>query len=788
MHELRRRRSSSDLSLAKKAVECGRSMQKYFLLVSWFLVASELPAGAAEQTSSSPPTPATAPVHVTLVPAAGVELKGEGSVVFRAASAVKPVVIPTKLPGSASADLPLGSQWTLLADFPGYFAASSVVTVPRAAPGARVSFQMTLRAAGTLTGKLLVDGREKLPDGLEARFEPTREGPPKKQGDLPAGVATCAVGPSGEWRCRVPAGRLDLALHPRGFVPAYLWNLNLAAGEIKTLEPLKLLRGSSVAGWITRNDGAPAEKCKVHLEPVAAPGRANDPVQEFLRSVASEAACQKRGFFQFIGVQPGSYTVVAEEDGASAKMSPVNVFAGAESRIGVPIVLKRPVDFEVELSPPTDWLGRPWRFEAHRANDYRAGWEEPSYRAVATPEGKVRIPHQSPGRFWLTVYDQLGNAVFSDPHVDFADPGKPFPIAIDLLWLKGRLRLGSEPVMARLFFGGRNGATSIEMSSDKEGKFEGPLPKPGSWRVDIESPELRIKTSATVDVKPKGDTASVVIDLPDTKVYGRVVDPAGKPAPRAEVTLSSAASTLVHEADDKGEFELRAFPKGASEISAARAPAFGEREVSEAYRLETSGESPYGPVVLTLRRNRTLHGRVIAPTGPVVGASVSAWSTLGSDGIATSVRSGLDGGFELKVPVGTETLQAIVSPPGGALKAYELNVAASDAEIVFQVEPVGGEILVDMGKKDPSDGRLLTLWQEDVGIPVGTLVRWTEGHGTRFLQGSQIHLPEMAAGNYTVCLGTSEVVAPTELDAWKRKASCASGYLTSASTLNLSLR
>jgi hypothetical protein len=762
-------------------------MQKYFFLIFSLLLASDLSADAGEQAPPSPSVTATASVHVTVVPAAGVVLTGEGSVVFRPTSSGKPVVIPTKLPGSASADLPLGSQWTLLADFPGYFAATSVVTVFRVAAGSPVRLQVTLRPAATLTGKLLVEGREKLPDGLEARFEPTREGPPKQQGDLPAGVAPCAVGPSGEWRCRVPAGRLDLALHPKGFVPTYLWNLSLSAGETKTLEPLKLLRGSSVAGWITREDGTPAEKCRVHLEPAAAPGRANDPIQDFLRSVATEVPCQKKGFFQFTAVKSGSYTVTAQEKDATAKMSPVNVFEGAESRITVPIVLKRPVDFEVALSPPTDWLGRPWRFEAHRANDYRAGWEEPSVRAVATPEGTVRIPHQSPGRFWLTVYDQLGNAVFSDPHVDLADPGKPYPITIDLLWIKGRLRMGADPVMARLFFGGRSGGTSIEMSSDKEGKFEGPLPKPGSWRVDIESPELRIKASATVEVKPKGETASVEIDLPDTKVYGRVVDSAGKPAPRAEVTLSSPVSTLVHEADDKGEFELRAFPKGASEISAARAPGFGEREVSEAYRFEASGDAPYGPVVLTLRQNRTLRGKIISPTGPVVGASVSAWSTLGGDGIATTVRSGLDGGFELKIPVGTETLQAIVSPPGGALKAYELNVT-SDAEIVLQVESVGGEILVDLGKKDPSDGRLLALWQEDVGIPVGTLVRWTEGHGTRFLQGGQVHLPEMAPGTYTVCLGASEVTAPGSMEVWKGKASCSSGYLSTASTLNLSLR
>ncbi len=520
---------------------------------------------------------------------------------------------------------------------------------------------------------------------------------------------------------------------------------------------------------------------------MTAPGRPNDPVLEFLRAVAREVPCQKKGFFQFSAVGAGSYAVVAQESDSKAQMSLVEVWDGAESRLTLPIVLRRPVDFEVTLSPPTDWLGRPWRFEALRANEYRAGWEEPSYRTEATPEGRVRIPKQSPGRFWVTIYDRLGNAVFSDQHVDLSDPGQPYPITIDLLWVEGTVHLGDEPVIGRLFFGGRSGATSIEMTSNADGRFEGPLPKPGSWRVDVESVEPSLRTSVKVEVKPKGDHASVAIQLPDTKVSGRVVDPSGVPVPKAEVTLSSTISTLVMNADEKGEFEIRAFPKGTTELSAARASAAG-REVSDSYTFEASGDAPHGPVVLTLRRNRTIRGRVVAATGPVIGATVSAWPTLGGDGVVSTVRSGLDGSFELKMPVGTQAVQAVVSPPGGALKAYEMNVS-SDAELLFQVERLGGEVVVSPGKNEPSDGRILAVWQDDIGIPLGTLASWTEGHGVRFLfqQGNQMHLPQLATGYYTVCHGAVSMMVPGELDTWKSRASCASGYLTAASVLDLRL-
>ena len=81
--------------------------------------------------------------------------------------------------------------------------------------------------------------------------------------------------------------------------------------------------------------------------PVGPPGRSNDPALEFLRSVASEVPCQKKGFFQFSAVAAGSYALVAQDGDALAQMSPVEVWEGSESRITIPILLRKPVDFEV---------------------------------------------------------------------------------------------------------------------------------------------------------------------------------------------------------------------------------------------------------------------------------------------------------------------------------------------------------------------------------------------------------------------------------------------------------
>ncbi|HKV07089.1 MAG TPA: hypothetical protein VJ725_03060, partial [Thermoanaerobaculia bacterium] len=402
-------------------------------------------------------SPAATPIRVTLASVSGEPLAGEGFVVFQGSASPTPIVIPVKLPGAAVTELPAGSHWTLIVDFPGYFAADSVLQVPREALAAPLEVPVKLRPAGTVTGKFTVGEKEKLPVRLEARFEPTRETPPRKQ-DVPAGVAKCAVASSGDWRCRMPAGRLDVALHPEGFVPLYLWSFEMKPGEKKPLGSRKLVRGASVAGWITREDGTPAEKCRVRMERALGPGAVRDSTLEFLQAVASEVPCQAKGFFQSTALAPGSYLLIAEENGARAEMSPVQVWEGAESRLTMPIVLRRAVDFEVTLSPPVDWLGRPWRIEAQRALDYRTGWEEPPYRTEASLEGRVRLSRQTPGRFWITVYDQLGNAIFSDSHVELSDPAQAYPITLNLIWVQGTVHVGDEPVAGRLFFGGRSGA------------------------------------------------------------------------------------------------------------------------------------------------------------------------------------------------------------------------------------------------------------------------------------------------------------------------------------------
>lgn len=158
--------------------------------------------------------------------------------------------------------------------------------------------------------------------------------------------------------------------------------------------------------------------------------------------------------------------------------------------------------------------------------------------------------------------------------------------------------------------------------------------------------------------------------------------------------------------------------------------------------------------------------------------------------LVSTVRTRLDGGFEFAVPEGTQRLQAIVSPPGGALKAYEVTLA-KEAKILLQVEPLGGELVIDLGKEEAEEafgGRILAVLQGGIGLPFGTMVHWAEGHGVRFFEHGRVRIPQLAPGSYTVCLGTPAVLDPSEIEEWKARSACASGYLSAGSTLNLRLK
>ncbi len=168
--------------------------------------------------------------------------------------------------------------------------------------------QVQLRAlpAGRLEGSVRVPSTEEVPESLSVRFEAA----PESGFELPQSVERCHV-VDGRFKCKVPAGRLDLKLHSGGFIPHYLWATSVPREEGHPLGRLDLLPGSSVVGWIELPDKAfDFADCSVEMAPAIAPFMEPEDRRRHA-SVTARAKVSSRGFFQLAGVSPGRYTLSA---------------------------------------------------------------------------------------------------------------------------------------------------------------------------------------------------------------------------------------------------------------------------------------------------------------------------------------------------------------------------------------------------------------------------------------------------------------------------------------------
>jgi hypothetical protein len=593
------------------------------------------------------------------------------------------------------------------------------------------------------------------------------------------------VNEKGQWRCTVPAGFLDLSFRVDRFVPQYKWGVRVEAGKILDVGGIELKRGSSLAGWITTEEGTfDASRCRVRLTHATAAGNP-DLLTARLQKAGNEGRASKDGFFQIEGVEPGSYVLKVEHPGyATATVTAMEVWPGSETQLKQVVLLRRPLALELAIDPPRDWLDRPWQAEVTREADFSLSLESsPTFSGAATREGIVKVLGQSPGRFLVEIRDSLGNRFYSEKNLRFEGPEDARrSIALRLITVRGTVRLGKEPVAATLWFGGRYGSQRVEMTSNEEGSFQGVLPKEGSWRVEVAAVEPVIDTEASVDVKAdRNDVASVELLLPDTLLSGRVLDEANRPVPGSHVTLLGAEARLAVSTGDGGLFELRAVPEGRLVLSARASAAEGSL-TSDEVMVEVAQGIPVGPVDLVLRRMESITGRVESLRGPVAGAAVSLAPRLPPMGLSQTTYSEMDGRFSSRVPAGTQTALAIVSAPGRALKAFEIPVS-SDTTVLFVPEE-GGElkVVLPFSPEDPQGHSFAPIvMQNGLPLPLRDLSRWAAGHGSKPSEENVLHIPRLAAGEYRVCLISVAVGEPAT------ESKCAEGSLSEGGTLVLNL-
>lgn len=674
--------------------------------------------------------------------------------------------------------LPADTAWEVSADLPGFWVPPKTLRVGSAAEIFRLS--LGLWPKGTISG--IVRIKEKGLKFPRVLLVQTLEAPAfLHRPAVPPGALDCPIDEKGAWSCSLPAATFDLVLSSEGFTPQYRWQAQVSAGQTLSLGTLVLERGASVAGWAAVEGGAIEEgKCIARLAPLLSGGASlEESIQ--LERTAIERPVHRDGFFQLARISPGTYALEVRQPGYSpARFSPVRVETRAETLLREPLVLSHPLDLAFAIDPPLDWLGRPWHAKVSRARESERLAPLVFDGAVA-PDGHFTVSGQAAGRFAVTVADSLDNRLYSTDDVRLDGPGTPpVPIEVKLIEVAGRLRFGREPVAGTLWFGGRNGTARVKMAADAEGRFLGVLPRGGAWLLEIEStsPLLRLRTVVEVASRRSGK-ASVDVDLPNTRLFGRVLDERGRPAPRAEVLVEGRDPLQPTETDEAGDFEIRGLREGSAQVSAA-----ADSRTSESLSVTLVDGREAGPVELRLRKVEKWSGAVLSSRGPVAGARVIVQPVPIMNGAARGT-TGKDGSFTVEMPAGVRQGILYVMAPGFPLQAFG---PVERTALTLQLSERGGDLTISLPGGDDFQRQDLGLaaFLNRLPLPFGMLRQWAVEQGEPRLPGATSRVPSVMAGEYRLCVVARErveaVLASGDPGAG---ATCDSGLLAAGATLAL---
>jgi len=570
-----------------------------------------------------------------------------------------------------------------------------------------------------------------------------------------------------------------------GFIAHDRWRAAVPVGKSLDLGTVVLKPGASVAGW-AEVEGGPldADSCVARLAPLQAAGGSPATALQ-VNATALVAKVGKEGFFQLTGVAPGRYQLVVEQPGfAPATLSPLEVFARKETFIDRPIVLRRPLQLELQVSPPVDWLGKSWKLEVHRASELSSGFRE-VFSGRADEHGLVVVPGQSPGRFLVNVADSLGNRLYAALDLKIDSPAEAKQtLEIKRITLQGKLSLGKEPLAATLWFGSHSGIVAVKMEADRDGHFQGVLPRAGLWELEIAAQDPKVHARTKVDVTAAASgRSSIDVDLPNTHLFGRVLeDETGAPVAGAEVSVVSEQANDLLITDPEGRFDTRGLATGLSQMGARSGSRTSDR------MIVLLGESQdVGPMELRLKRSKALAGKVTSSRGPVAGAWVEVLPLRPEPLFGDSARTGPDGSFTTEIPGKTEMATVIVSAPGAALQAFVVPTGPDSPTLQVSEDSGNLEVVVPWNLQELQAQNLsVSILQNGLVLPSATLFRWASSHGGQS-SGSPYRFPALAPGNYTVCVAQRSPMGMPGGQA-DPGAQCTNGDLAAGSQLKLELK
>lgn len=484
------------------------------------------------------------------------------------------------------------------------------------------------------------------------------------------------------------------------------------------------------------------------------------------RSVA-ETDVGARGFFQLVGVPPGTYQLIVSARGFATKVVyPVRVYKDAETKIAEPVRLLPPLSFSLAITPARTSTDQPWRVSVRALGVSSAV----PINAHTNPQGMVAVEKQAPGRFETMVFDELDNPL-DIARFEVTNDGQVIPINIDFVHVSGTLSRGTDTVSAELYFGGRQGAPRVTAHCEK-GVFHADLPHAGKWSVDVVGEDFST-TLESVITPNKDGKAEIALRIPLNDVSGKVMDEAGRPVARARVMLS-AATTLMTDSGEDGAFSFKGVSEGEAQIVAFDDRSAVKRQTA-AVRVVVHDDSRTEPVFLRLLPALHVVGRVQSPYGVVAGAVVTITSSASDSPVYESATTGIDGGFEANIPAPLQVATAIVAAPGFAFRAFA--VPLDGRTIVLNVPLNGGTLHIH--HPEGAEQLMLLVMQDGLTLPLVDLMRWVRSQPQLASMPGILTIGNMSSGVYKACVARQEAPVVEE-------AKCRQGVLAPGGELELS--
>lgn len=660
-------------------------------------------------------------------------------------SAHEPISIEVPVPGSTHVEIPGEGRWNVELNSDTLWARSSTIV-----PAESVTYSLDVLPAGIVKG-LLKDEQGKLAKAeLVIGFIPSGQ-----QFPLAPDASRCMTDESARFACTVPLGSHDLRFKTPQRTPFYKWNHKVTVAT--DIGEVRVHRGGTIAGYLLPADLAKSAKdLRITVNPTAVPSA-------FGRPVVSSGTVQTgpNGFFSTSPLAPGIYDLQFESaERGVATIAAIQVREGLEAKLPRPVGLEPRVGLTLKVTPEQPPNGPAWQIEIMRSGPEGM---RPATRGLASSSGTFIIENLASGTYQVVVSDDHGSRWAARP-LSLSTASREFTIDIPIVYVEGTLRRGQEALEGSLWFGGQYGTPSIRIEAGEQGEFRGMLPRDGEWVVEVVIPpgEDALAAKATVSVDQETNVARADVTIPDNRIEGIVVDTAGVPVPRADVTFNRGPQRLAFAVTDaQGRFSVRGVTSGEAEVFAA---ATGARSPIVKVAVD---DGPNAPLRLVVHELPQIKSRVLGPSGPVPGARVAIWPEGG--GRVSLAVTDSEGYFLTMGHPPTERLNLVVHSPGLALFVGTIAADAQQSPQLVTLSSAAGVLEI------AAKSRVAYIEYGSALIPAQLALQLLAPSATAENELRSLRLADLPPGQYRACSGEPGTLT------------CAGGWLAPGATLQLKL-